>query len=211
MAMLSLWGCVLAAIACQAGSAPAAAAPDASAARAPAAPRAAPDARAASPAPEPPAAKASPPAPLPARLPTAPTPEMMQLLASGAWPIERFLDPARGVSIVSHYEAGGVKDVRRLCGDDLRRGASEIRDDLAAAAEDAKEFGWQCSSAPPSCSVNPGEMRGYGARYLFSRAGRGLVLTAILHLESGALDTTAQERFARRALREAAAHDCHRR
>lgn len=142
--------------------------------------------------------------------PEALTPELMTQLASDPRALASHLDPARGLTIIEYREHGGRRRNQHLCGAPLDRQLAEIQADLARDRQDwSTAVALDCTADALECYYNPGEIGEHDGRYLFVRRASGrLALQAIVRLESGALDTTAQERFAARAVREARVARC---
>jgi hypothetical protein len=138
------------------------------------------------------------------------TPELMTRLASDPRALASHLDPARGLTVIEYRDHGGRRRNDHLCGAQLDRRLTEVQADLARDRKDwDTALALDCAADTLECYYNPGEIGEHDGRYLFvRRAGGGLALQVIVRLESGALDTTAQERFAARAVRDARAAHC---
>jgi hypothetical protein len=115
--------------------------------------------------------------------PTAPLLERAAL-QDGA--LEQLVSPEMGLMRFDYY--GNVRRVERLRGDQLRSALPEIR-----AALNSDRQNWM-TAEPLSCwklecTYNPGEAGHYSGRYIFERVGNRLVLSSIVRLEPGPLNS----------------------
>ena len=132
----------------------------------------------------------------------APTPALLEAAAASDEAMRRLIDPSQGLVVIEHFEGGDAKRAQHLCGEELQRALPDIR---AGLGDDRKN--WTTATAlicrSDECYYDPGETGRHDGRYIFRRVrGDRLALRAIVRLESGALDTTKQERYAAEALRK---------
>jgi len=123
----------------------------------------------------------------------------MEAILEGQRPLTRFVDPARGVTLVRYEDYSsdeGGHSNEHLCGDELRARLPEL---MQAHAESADSDSYTCADAPtPHCAFGGWEF-GPSVTYLFVETEKSQLVLESITFESACVGGHAVEQAEKQA------------